>query len=65
MLAGILNLRLKGLFTKNVSIFLDSGNADIITINRPDVATASRLNLRLIEARATLGRRVVSNSPLR
>ena len=30
----------------------------------PEVATASRLNLRLIEARATLGSRVVSSSPL-
>ena len=30
----------------------------------PEVATASRLNLRSIEARATLGSRVVSSSPL-
>ena len=31
----------------------------------PEVATASRLNLRSIEARATLGSRVVSSSPLK
>ena len=31
----------------------------------PEVATASKLNLRWTEARATLGSRVVSSSPLR
>ena len=34
-------------------------------VRLPEVATASKLNLRWTEARATLGSRVVSSSPLR